>query len=191
LSVDSENRVQEFKSGLESDLASVESEIASHKSEIASHESEVARLGQQRDGIRQLIEELNRFLSGVKGEYGHSGTAVREALKAGHEAEAELPREIGSTASGSSKNLSRRQIVLRIIPGFEGRRFKSGDVRHTFVQDYLDGVEPPNFPQAINNLLKLMAKKGEIQDLGRDKSEHGGPRYYREIDNREDKLLSP
>lgn len=182
--VDRETRVQEFKSGLESDLSSVEAEIASHKSELD-------RLEHERDGLRQLIEEANRFLSNVRGNNGHSGTVVRVPPRGGDATPPESSQESVPDTNGLSKKLTRRQIVLRIVPGFHGRRFKSGDVRHRFVQDHLGGVEPPNFPQAINNLLKRMAEKGEILDLGRDESEPGAPRYYHEIENHEEKLLDP
>jgi hypothetical protein len=179
--VDRETRVQEFKSGLESDLSSVESEIASHKSELD-------RLGQERDALQQLIGEANRFLSNIRGDNGRSGTVVRVPPRAGQVTNSAPSRESTPTTNGLPKDLTRRQVVVEIIPNFHGRRFNSGDVRRRFVQDYLGGVEPPNFPQAINNLLKRMADKGEIQDLGRDESEFGAPRYYREIEDQEEAL---
>lgn len=181
---DRETRVQEFKSGLESDLANVESEIASH-------ESEIARLGQERDGLRQLIEEANRFLSSIRSDNGHPQPKVRVAPKAEYGTDSAPSQESTPAVNGLPKNPSRRQVVMQIIPSFHGNRFKSSDIRHRFVQDYLEGVEPPNFPQAINNLLKRMADRGEIQDLGRDESESGGPRYYREIKYQEENLLGP
>jgi hypothetical protein len=178
---DRETRVQEFMSGLQSDLASVESEFASHKAELD-------RLGQERDALRQLIGEASRFLSSIRGDNGHPQTAVNVAPKAGYRAGPAPSQESTPTTNGLPENPTRRQVVMQIIPGFHGNRFKSGDIRHRLVQDYLEGVEPPNFPQAINNLLKRMADKGEIQDLGRDENEFGAPRYYREIEGQDGTL---
>lgn len=184
--VDREIKVQEFKSDLESDLATLEAEIATR-------ESELGKLIQERDGLRQLIEGTNKYLSGLR-DNGHSetvGTAVCVPPRAGDVTDHESSQESGPAVNGVPGNLTRRQIIMRMVPAFGGNRFSSGDIRERFVQDHLDGVEPPNFPQAINNLLKRMADKGEIQDLGRYESEPGAPRYYREIKSQEENLLGP
>ncbi len=182
--IDRETRVQGFKSDLESDLSSVEADISSHKSALA-------RLEQERDGLQQLIAEANKFLSNIRRDNGHLESGIDLFPQTESEADLASSGESIRQTNGVPKNLNRRQVIMQIIPAFQGSRFNSGDVRQRFVEDYLDGIEPPNFPQAINNLLKRMADKGEIEDLGRDESESRAPRYYREIKNQEVNLLEP
>jgi hypothetical protein len=66
-----------------------------------------------------------------------------------------------STSNGLPEGLTRRQIVWRIIPDFHGETFKVADVRERYLDKYLE-TEPPHFTQALSNLLRRMADKGEI-----------------------------
>jgi hypothetical protein len=162
-----------------------------YEAKHADTEATISRLKLRRDGLQRLIEGLDQLIASEGDSSRYHRSAVRVPPRAGYGTDHTSSQESIPATNGLPENPSRRQVVMQIIPGFHGNRFKSGDVRHRFVQDYLDGVEPPNFPQAINNLLKRMAEKGEILDLGRDKSEAGGPRYYREIRDQEENLLGP
>lgn len=90
--------------------------------------------------------------------------------------------------NGLPGDLTRRQVILEIIPGFHGEPFTARDIRRGFVRDYIE-EEPPNFPQAINNLLQRMAEKGEIKSLGKQGDKISDPYIYKENENREDTLL--
>lgn len=182
MSIDPEARVQEFKSGLESDLASVESDIASRKSELD-------RLERERDELQRLNEEADRLLSTIRKGNRLPQAVVRVPQKSEHRAADSAPsHESTSTTNGLPENPTRRQLVLKIVPSFHGKRFTAGDIRHRIVQDYMDGEEPPNFPQAINNLLKRMAAKGEIKGLGRSSDLPGEPYVYEENESHEGTL---
>jgi hypothetical protein len=162
-----------------------------YESKHADTEATISRLKLRRDGFQRLIEGLDQLIASEGNSSGHHGPAVRVPPRASYGTDPTSSQESIPPTNGLPANPTRRQVVMQIIPGFHGNRFKSGDVRQSFVQDYLGGVEPPNFPQAINNLLKRMAEKGEILDLGRDNSERGSPRYYKEIRDQEEKLLGP
>jgi hypothetical protein len=167
------DRVKKLKADFEAAHSSIEAELDQLRQKWD-------ELQQKRDELRELIEGLNVVLSGS----GANSHRVAEVVGNGSASS----QESTPTTNGLPENPTRREVVLKILPSFHGERFKSGDVRHRFVQDYLGGVEPPNFPQAINNLLKRMAKKGEITDLGRDEDEPGAPRYYRENKSQEETL---
>jgi hypothetical protein len=162
-----------------------------YESKHADTETTISRLKLRRDGFQRLIEGLDRLIASEGNSSRHHGSAVRVPPRAGYGTDHTSSQESIPATNGLPENPTRRQVVMQIIPSFHGNRFKSGDVRHSFVQDYLGGVEPPNFPQAINNLLKRMAEKGEILDLGRDNSERGSPRYYQETRDHEGNLLEP
>jgi hypothetical protein len=70
-------------------------------------------------------------------------------------------RESAPKPNGVYGDLTRRQIVWKIIPEFHGEPFKVSDVREKYLEKYLQ-TEPPNFTQALSNLLKRMADKDEI-----------------------------
>lgn len=158
--------------------------------------AEETRLQQELEVVRKIREPIQQSLQEVKelslstSNNGRLAEATKIASRLSDQDTAPAPPQ-DRGASELPKGVTRRQVIHRIIPGFHGKRFKSGDVRHRFVEDYLGGVEPPNFAQAINNLLKRMSEKGEIQDLGRDESEPGAPRYYLEIESQEENLLEP
>ncbi len=81
-------------------------------------------------------------------------------------------------------------MARRIIPEFSGATFTASDVREKFVERYLE-AEPPNFPQAVNNLLKRMVDSGEIEEAGRDGEGTTAPWLYRKKDRGETLNLGP
>lgn len=180
IGVDPEARVQEFKANLEADLASVESDFSDTKSEFTALESKLDRLARERDKLRRLVEEADGLLSSIRGDNKLSH-AVSVPSGATYGSGSVPSQENSPTTNGS---LTRRQMVLQILPGFHGETFTAGDVREQLVKQYLGGDEPPNFPQAINNLLKRMAEKGEIKSLGRI----DGKYLYQENGTREESL---
>lgn len=184
MNIDTEAKVEEFRTVLEADLSSVESEFARVQSDLD-------RLEQERDKLLRLIKEVNMWLSSSKDDGGHSHIVETTPPNVeDEESPTSLQGESPPATNGLPENATRRQIVLRIVPDFHGETFTAGDIRHRFVQDYLE-EEPPNFPQAINNLLQRMADKGEITSLGRKGDKPGDPHIYREIKNQEESLLEP
>lgn len=156
---------------------------AEYEAKHADTEATISRLEHRRDGLQRVVEGLDQLIASEGDSGRHYGSTVRVPPRADYPTDYTSSQESIPATNGLPENPSRPQVVMQIIPSFRGNRFKSSDVRQRFVQDYLGGIEPKNFPQAINNLLKRMADKGEILDLGRDKSERGAPRYYQEINN--------
>ena len=176
MSIAPEHRVKEFKASLEADLASKESDLT--------------KLERERDELRRLIEEADRLLSSIGSDNRQPRPTAVVPEKADYGADPVPSQNDTPATNGSSKDLTRRQIVSQIVPEFHGETFTAGDIRHRFVQDYLE-EEPPNFPQAINNLLQRMADKGEIKSLGRKGDKPGDPYIYQENENQEENLLGP
>lgn len=92
-----------------------------------------------------------------------------------------------ATSNGLPKGLTRRQIVRQIIPEFREETFKVADVREKYLEKYVE-TEPPNLTQALSNLLKRMADKGEI---GRKREDNGlkSPWIYFVKESDEETLL--
>lgn len=94
---------------------------------------------------------------------------------------------LNGSASRTVGNLSRRDLTRQIIPEFDGETFTAAEVREKFLDKYLE-TEPPNFPQAINNVLKRMVENGEIEQAGRQGEGYTAPWLYREKRNQEGSL---
>lgn len=164
---------------------------AEYEADHADVEADLAQLEQKRDRLERTCQELRQLIEGIDGVLSRFGdgnklpqAAAVAPLRAEYENGSTPSRESSPSTNGSSKGLSRRQIVLQIVPRFHGGTFSTSDIREKFVEHYLGGVEPPNFPQAVNNLLKRMADKGEIKSLG----QVDGKYLYQENMNREESL---
>jgi hypothetical protein len=101
------------------------------------------------DSAQDAISESDADL----GDEEPSRTAAPEVRTA--------PQESAPKPNGLYGDLTRRQIVQKIISEFHGEAFKVSDVREKYLENYLE-TEPPNFTQALSNLLRRMADKDEI-----------------------------
>jgi hypothetical protein len=89
----------------------------------------------------------------------------------------------GSSALPGSQ-LSRRQMIVKVVPDFHGRAFSQSDVRGKILERWPHAAAR-SLASGIANLLREMADNGYLERL------EGDPVKYREKQNREDDLLSP
>ncbi len=143
------------------------------KREIADIEAEVC---EKLEGLERTKEELIARRLNLKEELED----VERLLKKMNEA---------SLVSARGTKMSRREILLQIIPTFYGEPFTTGDVRKKFLEEYLEH-EPPNFEQAVSNLLKRMANRGEVERMGRRGEAATSPWLYRAAGIQSDNGLS-
>lgn len=182
MSLDHVDKLKQLKAEYEADEAEV-------KTELVQIEQQQHELERKREELRQLIEGVEGVLSSIRGNNAHLQHVVKVAPLNGSSSESSQSDALA--ANESPKNHSRRQLVLRIIPEFNGETFTASDVREKFVERYLGGVEPPNFPQAINNLLKRMVDNDEIEQVGRKGHGLTDPWLYRAKNREETFNLGP
>lgn len=170
MSVDPLDRLKDLKAEYEADQTGVVADLA----QLEQTRDELER---KRDRLQELIEGVDKLLARYRDGYTQPKSTIQDTVS--KEPDSTLSKNETPPTNGLPENPTRRQVILRIIPSFHGKPFTAGDIRQKFVQGYLK-EEPPNFPQAINNLLKRMVESGEVEEAGRDGEGTTAPWLYRE-----------
>lgn len=167
---------------LQNTIADLEADLAQHQQKLDETQKVIGE-------IQEAIVELRELLPDG-GDNSHPPPVVAPRPK--EYGNGLAPSEESTTMpNGSSESLTRRQLVRLMVPEFHGETFEASDIREKFLEQHLE-VEPPNFPQAINNLLQKMAEKGDtIETAGRRSDKPRRPWLYREKKHQEENLLGP
>ena len=165
---------------LQNTIVDLEADLAQHQRQLDETQGAIS-------DIQEAIAELKRLMSD-RGSVERRSLVTAASRPTAYGDSPTSPKESTPTAKGSLEGLNRRQLVRRMVPEFHGKTFTASDVREMFLEQYLE-VEPPNFRQALNNLLQKMAEGGDaIEKAGRKGTGRRDPWLYREKENQEESL---
>lgn len=102
------------------------------------------------------LERIDEIWSrNIDGEESSPAKAVMQ------EAPTKLQKSTPTTANGLPNGLTRREVVLEILPEFRDRTFTQPDIKQRFLEKY-PGADSPHFGPSLSTLLRQMAERDEI-----------------------------
>jgi len=135
LDTDHLDKLKKLKAEYEADLASVESDHDALKANLR-------KLEQKQNELRRLIEGVDGVLSGVSATNRHPQSRRVVPRPTAYGDGTTSSQESITTTNELSEKLSRRELILRMLPEFHGETFTAREVREKFVEKYLE-AEPP------------------------------------------------
>jgi hypothetical protein len=157
----------DLQNKLPSWIADLEEEVVEQQRKLGSMQKALKALKALSSNVDSTTTDSSEVLNGLAGLQ----TSVNESSHS-------QPQQNLSSA-GFPDGMTRRQALWQVIPEFNGEPFESGDLRKRLVEKY-PNARTKNLPQSIANLLKDMAKKGELIDFGKRGAGATDPHVYQE-----------
>lgn len=171
----------------------MDSTLQDRLQELMTHlDAEEVRLQRELDVVRRIREPIQQSLREVRESALGRANGGSQSVVTGiasdlieRDASSGLPRD--NNPGGLPRGVTRKQIVEQIVPEIKGQPFEPRDIRERFLERYPQ-ADASHFPQAISNILREMAEKGEIKRLGRKGDARNDPFIYQANDSQEESL---